>query len=503
MARRATDFSIKSISIDSPRFGDKGAIDITAIVPEFNIFESLHSPYLTGDMMMVDTTAVSNQIMAQGQETVRIELYTDDDHPLVREFMIYTIRKQSKQLSASTSTYIYGLIEKHGFYSYFQRLNRSFSGNIGGIIYDIYKNILFEKQDGEDGDLEPDDEKRLLNQDNFSSPFQNIKVISPNMTPLAFCQMLTKRATTEYGEPFFLYSTLRSGPQLRSLPELMSARPVNTSVPYRFSPVYHDDNLENEAYRIISLEFPENDNSIALARAGAFGILYQSIDPFFKTNDTNKYQAKFDQHAYFNQKVRRGSTYAAKDAALRTFYDKNIYDDEFRIGDRPAIDDKGQTITDDDGNPVRGQALHELTSQIHSQVNTSFAFENFSGYDEEGNIAHHLHKVSRISELAFMGKRRLSAIVPGLTILNSDENKAVGRVFDLRIPSDKIQLSGDRDNLTDHKTTETMEQGLFLAVGAHHMFKTMGSDTTYTVSIDFSKLATSDVSTQPLSSTSI
>lgn len=470
--KRATTHYIKSITIDSPRFEEEGgAIDVTAITPEINLYESLYSPYITGDLMIADTSGITNYIKASGQETVTIELYVDEDNPLIREFVIYAVRKQVKYENSSSSVYVYSLIEKHGFFSFFQRINRGYNGNIKDIIFAVYKNELFGAKDTDDETAgEQDIEKNMLKEANFERASQSVKIVSPNKTPLGLCMWLANRATSEYGEPFFLYSSLREGPQFRSLGSLLQQPSQNPTKPYRYSQVYTSVQFDDEIYRIFSLTIPEQDNSIALARSGAFGIVYQSIDPFFKTNDRAIYQDKFNQDDYFKHKKEAG----------RTLAEYNLYDDKFRIGPQSKVDA--------DGNPVEGLSLAELNSQIHSQINTSYAFDDWNGFDEESDIGLHLNKVRRRSDLAFMQKQKMEIVIPGYNMLKNDTNTSIGKLIDIRIPSDMVQFqTPDPEQKMDNKKTSSGPGGgVYLVTKVRHRFSL---DANYIASLEVAKMA--------------
>lgn len=468
---RATNYFLRSVEISSPRFSSEdGPIDITKIVVELNLYENLMVPYITGELMIADTEGLSNIIKASGQETIKVDLYVNQEFPLTREFIIYSVKKQTKNINTGSSIYVFSIIEKHGFFSYFQRINKSFTGNISDIIYNVYASELFGLTETNN---QTDIEANLLNADNFEPTSQTIKVISPNRTPLSFCMWLAKRATTEVGEPFFLYSSLREGPQFKSLFTLINT-PLEPNTPaYRYSQVYTSANFNDEAYRILNIDIPENDNSIALAKAGAFGILFQSIDPFFKTNDRAIYQAKFNQNEYFNEKTQKG----------RNLADFNLYDDQFKIG--PGF------TTQEDGSVTPGKSLSELNSQIHSEINTTFSFEDFNGYDEEPNVNRQLLKVKRSSDMAFMQKQKMSIIIPGYNMLKSKANNSIGKVIDIRIPADRMHTQTPNDDeIYEKKKTAGDRGGLYLTTMVRHRF---GLEQNYMASLEVTKLSSNEV----------
>jgi hypothetical protein len=71
---------IDSITIQSDLGGDP--FDLKAVVREFSIYESLTSPFLTGDLLIGDALSLVNIVPIVGQETVHIKFKTPHDSVL-------------------------------------------------------------------------------------------------------------------------------------------------------------------------------------------------------------------------------------------------------------------------------------------------------------------------------------------------------------------------------------------------------------------------------------
>lgn len=437
---RATSYFLESVIIQSPRLEEP--YDITNVIGEINLFESLNSPYITGNILLVDSSFLSSEIRFTGEETVTIKVYVDDDYKLEREFIIYSVPKQEKSFNDNVSVYILNIIEKHGFYSYFNRLNKAYSGYINDIIYSIYDTVLFDQTD-----------KAFLNYDNFERPFQNIKVLANNRTPLGLCMSLAKRATNDIGEPFFLYSSLKEGPQFKSLNSLLTGNLMNPGDPFIYTQVQNSTDLKEEKRIVVDMTVGDNDNSIALAKAGALGMRYVSIDPFNKKINKSDYEIDFRQPDYYERKKNAGSVIG-----------ENIYDEEFSVGP----DDK---------------KLHELNSQIYSEVNTSSGFgQDIKGYDEEAMLSDHLKKVSRRSDMAFLDKQKYSMTIPGHMMFNRSENTSIGRMMEIIVPSDIPLVQKTDESEMKHPKRSGAR---FLSTKARHRF---GLNSHYYVSLEVARL---------------
>jgi hypothetical protein len=361
--------------------------DITRSVAEINIYENMNIPYLTGSLLIVDSSAMSSIINYNGTETVTIEL-TPQSGPAVQvSFNVFALTDMAKaKANDSVSTYTLQLIEPHGFLSNFKRLRKGYSGNITAII----KQILSESL----GVEVPDE--------NFEDSYQSIQVVVPNLTPLGACKWLAERATSEFGEPMYLYSSIRGGLHFNSLGSLVAGdRRHPDPFAYSSGPIGSTD-FARASRSIQQMSIPENDNIIRLARDGAIASRFYSIDPFTRNVDYVDYNAK----ANFDE---RG-------AAGRTMYPTLQLDTSFQLPDG---------------------ALSETDSYYFSQVTTSSGFDKIAAYDEESDYQRHITKVSSRSIDSLIHKQEMTVVVPGFHMMRSAENLAVGNIVGTVVNKDQ------------------------------------------------------------------
>jgi len=435
---RATSYIFDSVILTSPRFEQEDGVDITNVTAEINLYENLMIPYISGDIVIADSANLVSLIQFNGQERVRIRIAVDEQYALEKEFIVYSLRYQGKSKNDNTSVLVLSIIEEHGFLSNFKRLSWHFEGNIHDIVKDVFTSEL---------GLEGSD---LINNFGDEKPFQTVNFVVPNWTPLKFVDCLTKRATTEIGEPFFCYSSLREGVQFKSLASLLTTNPTNINQPYRYTQVQRNTEYNDEKRVILSVEFTESDNSIALAQQGALGMTYFNIDPFDPAkNDFTEFRIT----DHFDRKKEAGTT----------LNDFTPYDEQFEV----------------DGNK-----LHELESQFYSQINTSqgFGVESKS-FSEEPSISEHLHKVSRLSDLAILEKERYSIQIPGASLLETNNNTSIGRVVSVIMTSNLPAISDTpSEEVVDEKRGSV--GALFLVTKCHHRF---GLDNQYIASMEISR----------------
>ena len=66
------DFELQKLTLTSPH--RKGYIDLKAAWSDFNIYESIFSPYLTADIQLVDGIGLMESVPIIGEETITLSL---------------------------------------------------------------------------------------------------------------------------------------------------------------------------------------------------------------------------------------------------------------------------------------------------------------------------------------------------------------------------------------------------------------------------------------------
>lgn len=428
-------FEMGSVTVEANRgSADPVIYDITQIVAEINVFESLDLPYLTASFVVVDSAAMASIINFNGTEKIRVALSNNPDFPVEMEFFVHSVTNVVKSQSNDyTSTYVLNAIEPLGYISNFIKLRHGFSGNISSIITDIYSTHLQSEISAERAQ-------------------QSVKVIIPNLSPLGACQWLKSRATSEFGEPMFLYSSIKEGPQMKSLGTLTSAEPTIPD-PFLYAQ-YGNQNVRHKARSVMSLEIVENDNIIKIARSGAIKSKYFSIDPFKRTIDS----VDFSAIDHFNNR------------SGRTLHSNKLFDSSFSIGNDNSF-------------------ISDLDSTFFSQINTTEMYgPEFSSYDEERDFNEHSKKVSADSDRAFLSKQEINIIVPGWYMLSQASNTSIGTVIELIVPKDQPSI-GDTSSeaLVDKK-----KSGKWLIAKTRHKFNVTGS---YVVAATLRRMASEDTLT--------
>ena len=132
--------------------GRPNRLNIRNLVTEFNIYESLDSKFLSGDMILTDATNVIQTLPLTGFErvefffrspntTVGYDFGVDKGHPM----FVYSL-KNRKQINPNAQVYQLKFISLEGIRDHQTRVSQAFSGNIEQMIADISNNFLKTKK---------------------------------------------------------------------------------------------------------------------------------------------------------------------------------------------------------------------------------------------------------------------------------------------------------------------------------------------------------------------
>lgn len=414
----SADFNFTEITLLRNRYEGQdsepsGQYNLLQAVLEFNIFESLDVPYLTGNVVINDSSALGSELNFQGQERLRI-VWEVDGVSHDKTFIVYAMSAQVKGMSDQVSTYVLELIEEHGFLSYFKRLKGYRSGNIA----DIISNLFVSELDIDEADLV------------LSPPAQTVQVLDNNRTPLGIAHWLVQRATNDVGEPMFLYSTLNGGIRLRGLSEMAADFPLadqTFALTQPSAPFAQTEIISRQ--RILGVTFHDNDDMIEAARTGALRSTYFSIDPFKRTVQTTE----FDAITHFENRKEVGST----------LYPYSQFDENFT---------------------VQGKNIREFSSVYCSRIDTSGGFGEFKSYAEEIEADGNRAKISRESDTELLYRESFEITVNGHLFGSTEEHRTVGTVINIFIPKDQPSYQSGND------TADLRRSGKFLIMKSRHKF---------------------------------
>ena len=249
----AGDYKLESIVVHSAT----GSIDIKALMLEMNIYESIHSPNLSGSLVVADTGNHIQNMPIIGQEDIEFILKTNDDTEAI-DFSRYRgrIYKVSDMVRTAESQQVYTIhfCSKEMIRNQQVRVKAAYQGAGDVICEAILVDVLKSKKpiSVEKSDL-------------------GIKLLGNNMKPFGFLQMMAKRCRSTVNEDagFLFYETHR-GYNLRSYSSLCNKfnAPLPAVEKYIVQPSDYNATLNEDMQSVIEYRITKNQDVLAASATG-------------------------------------------------------------------------------------------------------------------------------------------------------------------------------------------------------------------------------------------
>lgn len=399
------------VFVSSSRFATK---DISAIVPEIKIFENIGLPYMTAQIIVIDSSNASNAAPFIGQERVTLVVIDKDLKPLITKEFICMGVELGQKLNDGTSTYVVKLIEEHAMLSNSTRFSKVYEGKPETICADVCQEQL-----GVDVSTE-------------SSYQSQMRVIFPfTITPLAAAMWMTSRCTTPTGAPFYLYSTMVDDDlQMKSLNTLLDQSAFNNNDPYIFARTSDAEVGGREDYNILARKISgysigNNEDTLLAMTRNVYGAYYNYVD----TYELGSHEKIFDLPTSLNKLPKRNGT------------TEHNYDPGFTIG----------------------RSYHEGQNSYSTQVVTRKLFDDgIFSYNEEDDMERHKRKGESQALYNFMAQAPINIAVPGLE-LGLDK---LGKIVDVYITKD---IPADQDDVTKEDVMDKKRSGNYLIYAVKHV----------------------------------
>ena len=413
----AGEFSLKEMKL----LTSAGAvIDIRKMTQSIEIFESITSPSLTGNITLLDIDNIMENAPILGQEymSLKIETPTLEEEAFDFSENVFAVYKIVNKENAANETQIFTLsfCSPELLRSNRTKISKSYTDTIDKTIENILRDSRYINT-----------KKKL-----FLETTSGIrKVIAPNVRPFAFIDSLKEEALTvkNYAPYFFFFETTR-GIHFKSLGSMYSAGTkgnYNTGDIESFRPGEKRPNPEGEFGRVLDYQVNSNNDMLLNIRGGLLG------SNIIEYNIFNKEFIR-EQFSYFND----FDTFPRIDG--NPIYNNTKIDDNNTIGD---FTDARIHL-----HPISAGGQHEDTQYTDNANNYSYSPNNIS-YSI-------LQLQSKVLELKY--GVNVSLKITGSTTL------AVGDMIELQIP-----VTG---RVHDKENDEYMT-GKYLITELRHMFSTV------------------------------
>lgn len=435
-------YSIKfeSVLVESERL--PVSYEIVRNVAEINIFENIDLPFLTGSILVSDSSNLLNLIGFQGTEKITITVKIDGDErskSTTKRFVVTDIGGVAP-VNDHAEALILNIIEDIGYQSRLITVSKAYSGKPE----DIIKNILMDNLRKE-VDTPYDFENTVV---------RPLKVIIPAMTPLDAVRWVKNRMVSPKGMPYFLYSTFNNDKLMMSdLGYLLEREPMNETRHYTFGQAFTrfttGEVIDEQARVIESYRLVKSENMYKLAKMGTLNSVYYFVDTT-KEKDQRVTTTKVSMEDVIANMKSNGLL--AKDQ------DKPIYDNEFTIGDK---------------------TIAEYNPSLITQIVSSNTFENYANYYEEENLDLQRMKMEGRALRYYLLKSPIDIMMPGFDFLGRGKDITIGRQITLRFLKNDPNVAENTSEALD-----TKRSGDYIIYSLRHIMR----PEKYSVSMTCAKL---------------
>lgn len=304
-------------------------IDISAIVTDFTITESLYRQFLMLELSVADKVNLFEEYQLSGQETIFVSVsrweFDPDEYPENSELKEITVSHTfiateyplfAKSGNTRQQAYKIRAISRHAFLAKFKKVSKSYTDNAINVV----KNILTE-------DLAYDPTKIYVSE----AGSRSLSMVIPYMDPLEAISWVLRRSFDQNSAPIYCYETLFYKMVIESHSDLVStensAHRSFTEGKF-FSYPSEEGSLEyyrQQLGRILKIGSELKMSKLSSGAAGAFSSKTDYVDIAKKTyaSDIFDYDQMFGDMVWF-ENGKTLSTEFRPERSLNEYYESRI-----------------------------------------------------------------------------------------------------------------------------------------------------------------------------------
>lgn len=418
-------------------------VDVKNNIDNVEIYESLDKPYLTGRLFLRDDFGFFDYMRFSGTERLQLTLrHPKNKTEFITKHFILTSAADSEKVSEFAEMFVFEFIEEIGFLNQNMIISKSYTGNPVEIAQKILADTL-----------------NVIALNVSDRPFQReMKVVIPMMHPLQAAQWVLKRATTEEGLPYYMFSTLNDDVLvIKSLKDMMLEATWNQS-PFRYSRAFvqgaenpHDERL---LYNVDMFKSNNNENTLNFVNAGTITSNYNIFDATTGRHET----FKFDLKAHLDRLVR----------------DQIISRDQVS-----SFDETFQYEA-----PLTNKRINEHTSKAITRIiyNNTYGTD-YKNYYEASNAGELDLDAAALAYRHIIFKNSAEFTLNGVFFLTGT-NFTLGRNIDFVYPKNDGDIA-DKPQVSEKDLIDIKRSGTYLIYNAAHIF----SDGNHTVTCHGAKIS--------------
>ena len=261
-------------------------ISLKGLYQEINLYDSVFSHCLTGNILITDSIGLINSLQFDGQEGILIRIGKTREEIIFQQS--YRIHKLSnrKNINQNSEMYVLHFISDEYIFSAQQRVHQVFTNSTyTQMVVQLLANYL-----GVDKMVLHDSEGLHTKQ-------------MPNMTPLDTVAWISKRALDKNKSPSFLFFQNRYGYNFVSLNELVKNNPIRVT----FDPknLGESENFNEEFYGARYMSVISQYDVVDSIESGVYASTLTGFDPITRTIKTKN--LTFSDHYKENNHLNENS----------------------------------------------------------------------------------------------------------------------------------------------------------------------------------------------------
>tara|TARA_B100000287_G_scaffold291580_1_gene274912 strand:- start:2777 stop:4297 length:1521 start_codon:yes stop_codon:yes gene_type:complete len=272
------------------------AIDFTNTTSNIRLTESIHQPFVSGSISVVDGNDMLKYYKMTGQESLTINVRPVDadengqailakpEQSINRVFRVYSITKEIPADNDQSKGYIMSFIDPKSFLASQTRISQCLRGSYSDMLIKVWREYLFS---------EKDDVDKLTEYWDKSTP-SNHQLVVPNWTINKLIKYICENADegpeATWHNSMFFFDTVFGKQRFMSYDNMMKME-----CPVAFDSYSRKSVLGTEAFnpnlpliglntQILEYSRPKRTNTLKGANSGAYSSRINSYDPVKKVN---------------------------------------------------------------------------------------------------------------------------------------------------------------------------------------------------------------------------
>ena len=420
----AEQIKIIEVSIRSEKFLDGKKLlvsgDGAGVGVELVIYENIYMPYLTGAILIQDDNDLYGVAGINGTERLVVRFQSPGSEAEIEKVFILSTVQKTIKVNDQLSQLLFTLTEDHGYFNELQLINKSYSGTGVEIIQKILE----------------DNTNRTIKTNYYNVPAQGkFRYIVPWQNAYQATHTILNYMTTDNFLPYFLFSSITSDDLiLTDLESILDREPFTTPLNQAFSYATNkveEHSVEDRAFNITEINSTEMNDILSLAKMGAVGASFQSVDTTTGQISDKRIDMK-QQYQLLN------------DAQVINLNEDNYpIDDLFRVDNRPNA------------------SLTDLNSKRYS-VMAHLPYNDINGLIPNTNTSQQV--VIKNNYIKLLSSNSFEITVPGLAFGVKHTNRSVGHRIDIKVLKEGNTVSEDPNQVDPRRS------GAFVMLAKKHVF---------------------------------